>query len=137
MKKKIVLFVAAALALVFSANAQGGGGMPRRTVEERVKAAMDKLADFKLDKDKAALTDSAFTAFYKAQDKMREEMMSGGGTPDRDAMRAKMQKYAAERDDRLKTIFTDDQFKKWKDEIEPSLRPQRPGGGGNGGGNTK
>jgi periplasmic protein CpxP/Spy len=89
------------------------------------------------DKDKAALTDSAFAAYYKAQDKMREEMMAGGGTPDRDAMREKMQKFAAERDDRLKKIFTDDQFKKWKDEIEPSLRPQRPGGGGNGGGNTK
>lgn len=128
MKKKIVLFLAA-LGFVMGVNAQGG--MPRRTVEERVKAAMDKLADFKLDKDKAALTDSAFTVYYKAQDKMREEMMSGGGTPDRDAMREKMQKFAAERDDKLKKIFTDDQFKKWKDEIEPSLRPQRPGGGGN------
>lgn len=128
--KKIVLFLAIAMGAVFTVNAQGGG-MPRRTVEERVKAVMDKLADFKLDKDKTVQTDSAFATYYRDQDKMREEMMSGGGTPDRDAMRAKFQKLGAERDDKLKKIFTDDQFKKWKDEIEPTTRPQRQGGGGN------
>jgi periplasmic protein CpxP/Spy len=129
MKKKIVLFLAVTLSVVFSANAQGG---QRRTAEERVKTAMDKLADFKLDKDKSALTDSAFMAYYKAQDKTREEMMAAGGTPDRDAMREKMQKFAAERDEKLKKIFTEAQYKKWKDEIEQTLRPQRPpGGGGN------
>jgi periplasmic protein CpxP/Spy len=136
MKKKIVLFLAVAFCAVFTVNAQGGGGMPRRTVEERVKSVMDKLADFKLDKDKAALTDSAFSSYYRAQDKMREEMMAGGGMPDRDAMRAKMQKIGGDRDDKLKKIFTDDQFKKWKDEIEPTTRPQRPGGGGGNGGST-
>lgn len=128
--KKIIVLLAIAFCAGFTVNAQGGGNMPRRTVEERLKAVMDKLADFKLDKDKTALTDSAFTSYYKDQDKMREEMMSGGGTPDRDAMRAKFQKLAADRDDKLKKIFTDDQFKKWKDEIEPTTRPQRPGGGG-------
>ena len=50
-------------------------------------------------------------------------------------MREKMQKLQAERDDKLKKIFTDDQYKKWKDEIEPTTRPQRGGNGG--GGNTK
>ena len=128
--KKIIVLLAIAFCAGFTVNAQGGGNMPRRTVEERLKAVMDKLADFKLDKDKTALTDSAFTSYYKDQDKMREEMMSAGGTPDRDAMRAKFQKLAADRDDKLKKIFTDDQFKKWKDEIEPTTRPQRPGGGG-------
>ncbi len=128
--KKIVVLLAVAFCAGFAVNAQGGGNMPRRTVEERVKTVMDKLADFKLDKDKTALTDSAFTSYYRDQDKMREEMMSGGGTPDRDAMRAKFQKLAADRDDKLKKIFTDEQFKKWKDEIEPTTRPQRPGGGG-------
>jgi len=134
MKSKILFLAGLALCTVFSVQAQGG--MPRRTIEERVKAVMEKLADFKLDKDKTALTDSAFTAYYKSQDKMREEMMSGGGMPDRDAMREKMQKFAAERDDKLKKIFTEDQFKKWKDEIEPTTRPQRPGGGGRNGSNN-
>ncbi len=115
------------------ATAQGGGGFHRRTVEERAKTAMDKIADFKLDKDKSDQVDSVFTQYYRLQDVKRQEMMSGGGTPDRDKMRVEMQKMGGDRDDKLKKIFTDDQFKKWKDEIEPSLRPQRPGGNGNSG----
>jgi len=130
MKKKILLLASFALFAVFAVNAQGGGYQPK-PIPERVKAIMDKLADFKLDKDKSALADSAFTNYFRAGQKMREDMMAGGGAPDRDAMRDKMQKLQAERDDKLKKIFTDDQYKKWKDEIEPTTRPQRPGGGGN------
>jgi periplasmic protein CpxP/Spy len=59
-------------------------------------------------------------------------MRAGGGQPDREAMREKFQKLAGERDEKLKGIFNEDQFKKWKDEIEPSLRPQRRNGGGGG-----
>jgi len=130
--KKILLFSALALLSFSAVNAQGGGGgMQRMTVPERVKLVMDKLADFKLDKDKTALTDSAFTEYYRGGQKMREEAMAGGGQPDRDAMREKMKKLADERDEKLKKIFTDEQYKKWKDEIEPTTRPQRPPGGGN------
>jgi hypothetical protein len=132
MKKKMLLLASVAVMAVFAVNAQQPGGGQRMTVEERTKMVMDKLADFKLDKDKYALTDSAIITYYRGGQKMREEMMAAGGQPDRDAMREKMQKLGAERDDKLKKIFTDDQFKKWKDEIEPSLRPQRPPqGGGN------
>ncbi|WP_315819024.1 hypothetical protein [Paraflavitalea speifideaquila] len=63
---------------------------------------------------------------------MMEDMRAGGGQPDRDAMREKSQKMATDRDDELKKIFDEGQFKKWKDEIEPSLRPQRRQGGGGG-----
>jgi protein CpxP len=127
MKKKMLLCSAFALLSFCAVNAQGG---QRMTVPERVKVVMDKLADFKLDKDKTALTDSAFTDYYRAGQKMREEAMAGGGQPDRDAMREKMKKFADERDEKLKKIFTDEQYKKWKDEIEPTTRPQRPAGGG-------
>ena len=123
----MLLFAAFALLGVFAANAQPG---QRMSVPERVKMVMDKLTDFKLDKDKTAQTDSAFTSYYTSAQKVREDAMAGGGTPDRDAMREKMQKMAGERDDKLKKIFTDDQYKKWKEEIEPTTRPQRPGGGG-------
>ncbi|MEO5682601.1 MAG: hypothetical protein ABIQ88_08160 [Chitinophagaceae bacterium] len=132
MKKKMLLLASFALMAVFAVNAQqGGGGMQRMPIPERVKMVMDKLTDFKLDKDKTALTDSAFTNYFRSQQKMREDMMAGGGQIDRDAMREKMQKLTGERDDKLKKIFTDEQFKKWKDEIEPTTRPQRPNGGGN------
>ena len=41
MKTKITMFIALLFAVTISTNAQQG--MPRRTVEERVKSAMDKL----------------------------------------------------------------------------------------------
>jgi hypothetical protein len=46
-------------------------------------------------------------------------------------MMAKRKELATERDNKLKAIFTADQFKKWQDEIEPALRPQRGGGQSN------
>lgn len=125
MKKQIALSILAVFVTMASVIAQGQGG-PRMTVEERVKAVNEKLADFKLAPDKLAKTDSIFTAYYTTMQKEREAMMSSGGTPDRDAMRAKMLKLNIDRDEQLKLIFTDDQFKKWKDDIEPAMRPQRP-----------
>ena len=125
MKKQITLSIVAIFITVTSITAQGQGG-PRMTVEERVKAVNEKLADFKLAPDKLAKTDSIFTAYYTTMQKEREAMMSSGGTPDRDAMRAKMLKFNIDRDEQLKLIFTDDQFKKWKDDIEPAMRPQKP-----------
>jgi protein CpxP len=138
--KKAILLLTIAITGVLAVQAQGGGGgFQRRTPEERLKAVKEKLADLKLDKDQTTQSDSAFLDYYKAQDKIFEEMRAGGGAPDRDAIRDKMQKVAAERDEKLKKIFTEDQFKKWKDEIEPTTRRQRGGGGagGNrGGGNN-
>jgi protein CpxP len=130
--KKAILFIALVLTGALAVQAQGGG-MQRRTPEERLKMTKEKLVDLKLDQGQTGKSDSVFLDFYKAQDKMFEEMRAGGGQPDREAMREKFQKLAGERDEKLKGIFSADQFKKWKDEIEPSLRPQRGnrGGGGN------
>ena len=130
MKIKFVLIPAVLLIAGLAANAQGGG-FPRRTVEERVKAVDEKIAVFNLEKSKKDQADTIFSQYYRTIDAKRQEMMSGG-SPDRDKMRAEMQKLSGDRDDKLKNIFTDDQFKKWKDEIEPSLRPQRQGGGNGG-----
>ena len=68
--------------------------------------------------------------------KKMEEMRAGGGQFDRDAWQAARQKMTDERDAKLKGLLTDAQLKTWKDEIEPSMRPQRGGGNrGGGGGN--
>ena len=68
------------------ANAQGGGGFPRRTVEERVKTVHDKLDSAFKNPGTALLAqlDSVFANYYRTQDAKREEMMGGG---DREAMR--------------------------------------------------
>lgn len=122
MKKQFFLATIICLISISAANAQGG---QRRSPEERVKEAMEKIADFRLDKDKSAKADSVFTSFYKAQQKRMEEMRAAGGTPDREAMMEARKKLAEERDAALKQIFSEEQFKKWKDEIEPGMRTQR------------
>lgn len=128
MKKIFLLLAAVILTGTIAVKAQGGGGMQRRTVEENVKLVKEKLADLKLDKDQTIKSDTAFTEYFKSRDKMFEEMRSSTG--DRSQMREKMTKLADERDEKLKKIFTEAQYKKWKEEIEPALRPQRGPGGG-------
>ena len=124
MKLKLKFLVIMLLS-AFIVNAQGGG---RRTVEERVKMVHEKMdSAFKLETDKLAKVDSAFANYYRAQEKIRQEMMSGGDRPDFQAMREKMQPALDARDKELKTLLTEEQFKKWKDEIEPSLMPRRSG----------
>lgn len=130
MKTKGLLIVAFFTLSAAAVNAQGG--FQRRTVEERVQMVQQKLdSAFKLDKTKLADADSVFAAYYRDQDKVRQDMMSGGGQPDFQAMREKMQPLTEERDKKLQAILTADQFKTWKDVIEPSMRPHRNGGGGN------
>ena len=127
--KKTILFIAIALVSVITARAQGGG--PQRTVEERVKTTMERLADLKLDKDQTDKTTAVFKEYYEARDKMMQEMRAGGGQPDREQMREKGQKLSGDRDEKLKKIFNEEQFKKWKDEIQPAMRQNRGGGGNN------
>ena len=97
-------------------------GMQRRTVPERVKDAMDKITPaLNLNATQQAQTDSAFTDYYNAQMKMFQDARSSGERPDR----SQFQKLTDDRDAKLKTIFTDDQYTKFKSEVEESLRPQR------------
>lgn len=128
--KKTILFIAIALVSIAS-RAQGGGGGQQRSPEERVKMTMERLADLKLDKDQTDKTTAVFKEFYETRQKMMEDMRGGGGQPDREQMREKMQKMNADRDEKLKKIFNEEQYKKWKDEIEPAMRPNRGGGGNN------
>ena len=116
--------------LLFGTIAVNAQGFQRRTVEERVQIVQQKLdSAFKLDKTKLTDADSAFANYYRATDKLRDEMMSGGGQPDFQAMREKMQPFMEERDKKLEGILTAEQYKTWKEQIEPSLRPRRQGGG--------
>ena len=126
MKLKFGFILTLLIAGVVVTNAQGGS---RRTVEERVQAVHAKMdSAFKLDTEKQVKADSAFANYYRQQDKIREEMRSGGERPDFQAMREKMQPALDARDKELKALLTDEQFKKWKEEIEPAMMPRRGGG---------
>ena len=108
MKNKFLLFAI----LVFgfaTANAQGGPPQPR-TVEERVKTVHEKMD----------------SAFKPGDAKLKEiDDMAGGTRPTREEMMEKMKPAVTERDDKLKKVLSEEQFKKWKEEIEPAMRPQR------------
>ena len=115
----------AAMFSITAANAQGGGGQ-RITPEERIKMTIEKMAPLKLDADTKAKADVIIADYVNGQQKAMDEIRAAGG--DRDAMMAKRKEFSDARDVKLKAIFTDAQMKQWKDEIEPSLRPQRPAG---------
>jgi periplasmic protein CpxP/Spy len=133
--KKQVLLLAAAVITSFAAMAQGGGNFQRRTPEERLKPIHEKIdSAFKLDAAKMKQVDEIFLNSFKESDKKMEEMRAGGGQMDRDAWQAARQKMTEERDTKLKAVLTEEQMKIFKDQIEPSLRPQRGSGNRGGGG---
>lgn len=134
MKKQVLLLAAAAITS-FAAMAQGSGNFQRRTPEERLKPIHEKIdSAFKLDAAKLKQVDEIFLNSFKESDKKMEEMRAGGGQMDRDAWQAARQKMTEERDTKLKAVLTEEQMKIFKDQIEPSLRPQRGGGNRGGGG---
>ena len=133
MKKQFLLLATALLVGITSMYAQRG--FQRQTPEERLKPIHEKIdSAFKLTAEKLAKVDSVFLESFKQQEAKMAELRSGGERPDREAMMAMRQQLADERDNKLKEVLTEEQMKIWKNELEPSLRPQR-GGGNRGGGN--
>jgi len=122
MKKQFLLLLTAVCLSIGSLMAQGN--MQRQTPEERTKAAIEKMASLNLDADTKAKTEVILNEFYTAQQKAMQEMRASGSS-DRDAFMAKRKELADARDGKLKLIFTQEQMKKWSEEIEPGLRPQR------------
>ena len=119
MKTKITLLVVFFIMATTGIYAQG---MQRMTVPERVKSAMDKITTpLGLSAAQASSTDSVFTDYYSTQTKAFQDARASGQRPDRSVF----QKMTDERDAKLKSIFTPDQYTKFKNEIEATLRPQR------------
>ncbi len=124
MKKHFIFILVLLFAGATIVNAQNN---PRRTPEERTKRVVDTLTTvLKLDKVHSDQVDTVFLAYYKDADKLRESMQ--GGSFDRDAF----MKLTNDRDEKLKKVLNEADFKKFKEEIEPALRPRRTGGGGGG-----
>ena len=118
MKFRILFLTSCFCALAFLSNAQG---FQRRTVEERVKRVVDTMTTvFKIEKEVQDQASAVFTDYYKESDKLREGLAQGE-RPDR----TQMDKLIADRDEKLKKVLSEEQFKKFKDEIEPALRPRR------------
>ncbi len=122
MKKQlrfIVIFLFAGLSSLTAQEAR-----QRLSVEERTKAAIEKLTPLNLDEESKNKTSVVLKEFFEEQEKAMKEFRESGNA-DRETIRAKRQELAAARDEKLKKIFTAEQMKKWLEEIEPTLRPQR------------
>ncbi|MBK7290837.1 MAG: hypothetical protein KBF82_02810 [Chitinophagaceae bacterium] len=133
--KKILITVLAIVAIHFTPFAQGGGGQRQMQTPEQQAAKIVHVLDsaFKLTPANAGKLDTALTVLYKAQNDRMKEIMAGGERPDRETMMAESKKYTDARDEMIKLMITAEQFKIWKETIEPSMRPQRQGGAGGGG----
>lgn len=122
MKKQFLLL--AALLFMGFATLFAQDGRQRLSAEERTKAAMEKITPLQLNAEATQKTEAVLKEFFEAQEKAMKEIRESGNT-DREAIRAKRTELAVARDEKLKKIFTEEQMKKWTEEIEPSLRPQR------------
>lgn len=130
--KKTFFTLLAFFAIAIAASAQNGGGFQRQTPEQRVAVIHEKLdSAFKLDASKFQTLDTALTVLYRQQETKMREMFSSGERPDRETMMAERKKYSDAQDEMMKVVLTADQFTIWKEQIEPSMRPQRGAGGGN------
>ncbi|WP_411281219.1 hypothetical protein [Gemmatimonas sp.] len=132
MKNTIRMFVAAAaLAIAVPAYAQGGGGggggggMQMSPAERMARQKEMLFKDITLTAAQAAKID---TVMLEAGKKQQEAMMAarnGGG--DMAAMRESMQKMNAERNDALKAGLTDEQKKKFDENVAAMPQGRRGG----------
>jgi hypothetical protein len=95
-----------------------------KTPEEKTRNAMEKLKSYKLSTDAHEKTVKVIGEFYKQQQKMLDGAVKNG-VANVEAYKAKKAKLALERDDKLKKIFSKEQFANWVTIIEPSLSPKR------------
>jgi periplasmic protein CpxP/Spy len=132
MKKQMVLLLAFVITGATMTYAQQGG-FRTPSVEERIQTVHQKIdSAFKPDAAKLTQIDSVFANYYRTTDKIRQDIFaaSNGERPDMQVVREKMQPATEVRDKELKGLLGDDNFKKFKEEIEPSMRRGgRPPGG--------
>lgn len=104
----------------------------KRSLESRVETVMSKFESLKLDKATTETVTEIFTDFYTAQDKLRDNIQGpatglaqGLVRQDYQSVRKQNERIIETREKSLKKALTAEQYKKWTDEIEPSLRPRR------------
>ncbi|ANH82917.1 hypothetical protein A8C56_19730 [Niabella ginsenosidivorans] len=101
----------------------------QKSVSEKVSNALAKFdAVIKPDKAKRSSIETIFTDFYTAHEKLRSNIQGAASDnrqplqQDYQSIRKQNESLFADRDNRLKKVLSTEEFKKWKDEIEPSLR---------------
>lgn len=126
MRTRLILVIGFFLGLSVSKSVQA----QKESANDKVTTALKKFDDtIKPDKSKRSSLESVFSDFYTAQEKLRNNIQGPASTlrqglqqQDYQSVRKQNENLYTDRDDRLKKILSDDEFKKWKNAIEPSLR---------------
>ena len=119
MKRTIPVLIVMLFALIMNTQAQQGQG--RRSPEERAKMMAQRLTDsLKLTADQQKSVETVYLESGQSMAKLRE-----GLTPGTQPEKADIDKINTARDTKLKSILTDAQYKKLKEDIEPSMRRPR------------
>jgi len=97
------------------------------TVEERLKRTNEILQkEVQPSPAQTAAMESVFKTFFTAADQLRKDIPPPPPPPPDPKVKAAMDQLAKERDESIKKILTEAQFKKYV-EAEKTLRPPRPG----------
>lgn len=102
-------------------------------IKAKVSVAVEALDEaFKLDKSKKQNIEEIFSEFYQDQQKLKNNIQrpasglaQGLSSQDFQSVRKRNEALISERDNRLKKELTEDQYKKWKGDIEPSLHKRK------------
>lgn len=104
----------------------------RNPLEAKVENVTKRFEVLKLDKETTETITEIFTDFYTAQDKIRDNIQGpattlaqGFARQDYQSVRKQNEKIIDDRDKRLKKSLSAEHYKKWTDEIEPSLRARK------------
>ncbi|WP_018630281.1 hypothetical protein [Niabella aurantiaca] len=121
MRSRFILIFGLFLAFSTPMHAQKEG------VGDKVSAVLTKFdAAIKPDKAKRSSIETIFTDFYTAQEKLRDNIqgstLAQGLQQDYQSVRKKNENLFTERDTQLKKVLSADEYKKWKEDIEPSIR---------------
>jgi len=98
-------------------------------VKAKVSQAVETVNEsFRLEKSKKQNIEAIFTDFYAGQQKLKNNIQrpasglaQGLASQDFQSVRKKNEALINERDNRLKKELTEEQYKKWKGELERSL----------------
>jgi protein CpxP len=126
MKNTIRMIVAAAaLAIAAPAYAQGGGGMQMSPAERAARQKDMLFKDITLTTVQSAKVDTIMTQAGEKQQAAMAAARSGGG--DMATMRESMAKMNTERNDALKALLTDEQKKKFDENLAAMPQGRRGG----------
>ncbi|MBL0938286.1 MAG: hypothetical protein IBJ03_05300 [Gemmatimonadaceae bacterium] len=130
MKTSLRLFAAVALlavaAPVYAQGGGGGGGGMQMSPEQRMARQKEMLfKDITLTADQSTKIDTIFAQSARKQMEAMQAARSGGG--DRAAMGEAMQKLNSDRNTALKAVLTDDQKKKFDENVAAMPQGRRGG----------